>query len=262
MKNLASPHSIQKILKCYSSFGDKKLKIGSSFEYYHCPMWKNSIMSPIYITSQKNWEKDLAKVVANFKNPYKKSPLNAAAPYFNLTTNDSTAVDKKLILKLEKLGWHTTNIDYSLNLWTKPLELKIPKGIQIKVGNYFDPLIYPHFLKTMEDNFAIDDTFMKYFNKMLKTIEQDVMTVMLCKNEKVIGAVVVAVKNESACLLCGSINKEFRKKKLWNVLNAATQGISAAKGAKVWIYTTAQPELLWRGDETYRTTVFTYRGVV
>lgn len=261
MSQLANPETIQQILNCYSALGEKKLKIGNSFEYYHCPLWRNSAMSPILISSQASWEKEVAKIETMFKKPIAKSQFSARNPYFNLLTNGKSPTDKKLILKLEKLGWKTTSYESSLNLWRKQIPLNIPKGVRIKIGNYFDPQIYPSFLKTMEDNFSCDNVFMKTLNKMIKTIEQDVMTILLCKNDKVLGAVVVAVKNNGAYLFCGSINNPYRNKKLWNVLNAAAQAVSAARGAKVWAYTTATPQLLWRGNETYRITVFTKKQV-
>ena len=109
----------------------------------------------------------------------------------------------------------------------------------------------------MEENFSCNDVFMKGLNKMLKGIEEDVITVLLFKNNKVAGAGLVAVKNEGAYLFCGSINKSYRNKKLWKVLASARQAVSAARGAKIWITTTSTAQLLWRGDETYRISVFT-----
>lgn len=257
MSKLATPETIQQILRCYSALGDKKLKIGNSFEYYDCPLWRNYIMTPIFLAKQVSWEKDLPKIESMFKKPVQKSRFNSSIPYFNLLTKGKAALDKKQISKLAKLGWTTTPLEESLNLWTKAIDLKIPKGVQIKFGNYFDPLIYPDFLKTMEDNFACDDIFMKAFNKMIKTCEEDVITILLCKNNQTIAAGLVAVKNEGAYLFCGSINKAYRNKKLWNVLTAARQAASAARGAKVWAITTSNPHLLWRGDETYRMSYFT-----
>lgn len=261
MNKFPTSKTIQQLLNCYSALGDKKLKIGNSFEYYYCPLWRNSAMSPILISSQKSWQKDLTKIETMFKKPVAKSPFNAKYPYFNLLTNSKTPLNKKITSKLLENGWSKTNFESSLNVWRNPIKLEIPIGIQIKVGNYFDKTIYPGFLKTMEDNFSCDQVFMKTFNKTIKTIQKDVLSVLLCKDDKVIGAVLVAVKNDGAYLMCGSINKAYRKKNLWNVLLAAAQSVSAGKGAKIWVYSTSAPQLLWRGDKTYRNSVFVKRPV-
>lgn len=256
MSKLATPETIQDILNCYSALGNKKIKIGTSFQYYDCPWWRNFVMSPIYLSKTSSLKKDLAKIEKVFKKPIPKSPYSSTDPYFNILSKGKAPLDKKFISRLEKQGWVTTSRENSLNLWNNPLELKIPKGVQVKFGNYFDPNIYPHFLKTMKENFKSSDDFMKSLNKMFKTIEDELITVLLCKNDKVIGAGLVAVKNGGAYLFCGSINKAQRNKKLWNVLAAARQAVSAAKGAKVWVTTTSTPQLLWRGDETYRISIF------
>lgn len=261
MNKFATPEVIQQILSCYSALGEKKLKIGNSFEYYDCPYWRNPVMTPILISKHVNWEKDISKIETIFKKPIQKSRFSFSTPYFNLLTQGKAPLSKKLALKLEKQGWVTTSREFSLNVWTNLIDLKIPKDIQVKFGNYFDPQIYPHFLKTMEDNFSCDEIFMKSFNKMLRTCEKDVITVLLCKNDKILGAGLVAVKNEGAYLFCGSINKSHRNKNLWKVLAAARQAVSAAKGAKIWATTTHAPQLLWRGDETYRISVFTKKQV-
>ncbi|MEA9356276.1 hypothetical protein SHI21_08685 [Bacteriovorax sp. PP10] len=213
-------------------------------------------MTPVMISNQKSWEKDIPKIETMFKKPVSKSPFNAKYPYFNLLTKGNAPVDKKIILKLKNEGWSTNVHESSLNFWRNPINLEIPKGIQVKIGNYFDKSIYPGFLKTMEDNFSCDDVFMKTFNKMMKNVEKDVLSVLICKNDKVLGAVLIAVKNSGAYLMCGSINKAYRKKNLWNVLLASAQSASVGKGAKFWVYSTNAPQLLWRGDETYRNTVF------
>lgn len=257
MSKLATPETIQQILSCYSALGNKKLKIGNSFEYYDCPLWRNSAMTPILISKQASWDKEITKIETMFKKPILKSRFSSQTPYFNLLTQGKSPLDKKLIFKLDSLGWVTTPRENSLNLWTNLIDLKIPKGVQVKFGNYFDPQIYPHFLKTMEENFSCNEIFMKSLNKMLRTCEEDVMTILLCKNDKTLGAGLVAVKNGGAYLFCGSINKAYRNKKLWKVLAAARQAASAARGAKVWVTTTNTPQLLWRGDETYRISVFT-----
>lgn len=256
MSKLPTPETIQKILNCYSALGNKKQKIGNSFEYYHCPLWRNSAMTPILISNQDSLIKDIKKIETIFKKPVSKSKFNSRYPYFNFLTKGKSALNKQLVLNFAEQGWKTNDYESSLNLWRNPIDLKIPKGIQIKFGNYFDTSLYPDFLKTMEDNFSCDDVFMKTFNKMIKQIERDIISVLLYKDEQVVGAVLVAVKNGGAYLMCGSINKQFRKKKLWNVLLSAAQNISAGKGAKIWVYSTGTPELLWRGDETYRITVF------
>lgn len=261
MNKFPTSETIQQLLNCFSSLGDKKLKIGNSFEYYFCPLWRNSAMTPILISNQKSWEKDLSKLETMFKMPVAKSPFNAKYPYFNLLTNSKSPLDKKIISKLQEHGWSPNDYESSFNVWRNPILLEIPTGIQIKVGNYFDKTIYPDFLKTMEENFLCDEVFMKTFNKMMKTIQKNVICVLLCKNDKVVGAVLVAVKNNGAYLMCGSINKTYRKKNLWNVLLAAAQSVSAGKGAKTWVYITSAPELLWRGDETYRNTVFMKKSI-
>ncbi len=257
MGQLASEKTIQDLLNCYSSLGSKKTKIGQSFAFYHCEYWRNFVMSPVFITSTKGWETDLPKVEKAFKTPVPKSPYNAGLPYFNLLTKGKASVDKKLIKKLEAEGWSASDYESSLNVWRRPIPLSIPKDILIKSGNYFDPEIYSEFLKTMKDNFSSSDLFMKTLNKMLKGVQENLITVLLCHKGKTIGAVVVAVKNEGAYLFCGSINKSHRSKDLWSVLHSATQAISGARGAKIWVFTTATKQLLWRGDETYRVNIFT-----
>ena len=256
MNKLADPQTIQQILNCYSALGEKKNIIGNSFEYYDCPFWKNSAMTPVFVTNPNSLHEDVDKIKSMFNRPNLKSKYNATYPYFNLLTKGKKPVDKKLILKLEKQGWTTRQDEASYNFWKKQIDLKIPKGYQVKVGNYFDTAMYSGFLKTMEKNFLVDALFMKTFNKMLKTIDENVLTIHLCKNDKVVGAGLVATKNGGAYLFCGSIHKSHRKKNLWKVLVAARQAASAAKGAKVWITLTSAPELLWRGDETFRNTVF------
>ncbi len=257
MNNFANQSSIKQILDCYCALGEEHIKIGRSFEYYPCPFWRNPVMSPILITKLSHWQKDLEKVENISRISQERSKYNDKKAYFNILTNGKKKLDKDLIQRLEKLGWSTKPEDFSLNLWTSQIELNIPKGVQIKFGNYFDPDIYPHFLKTLELNFATDKSFMRIFNKMIKLIEPHVTTVLLYKNHKVIGAGLVATKNGGAYLFCGSINKAYRNKNLWKTLAAARQSVSAAKGAKSWITCTRNPHLLWRGDKTFRISVFT-----
>ncbi|MBY0413445.1 MAG: hypothetical protein K2Q18_04740, partial [Bdellovibrionales bacterium] len=224
---LPSLESINQILDCYSSLGKKKNKIGKSFEGYNCHLWYNEVMSPIFITNPKIWTKDLKKIEAHFNKPIPKSKYSRKFPYFDLLTVGKKRVDPKLIRSLKAQGWNTAHKDNSLNLWRSPIPLELPKGVQVKFGNYFDKEMYPHFLKTMKINFKCDTFFMNSLNKMIKTIDQEVFTVLVYKNGKVAGAGLVSVKNSGAFLFCGSIYKAYRNKNLWKVLASARQAVSA-----------------------------------
>lgn len=199
---------------------------------------------------------DLKKLEINFKRPIQKSPYNYKNPYVNYLTVGKKPLNKKIVKDFLANGWQHFAGENSLNLWRSIIKTEIPKNIQIKSGRYFDKDIYPYFLETMKENFSVSDEFMKYLNKMLLTVEENIITVLLLKNEQVVGAGLVAVKNEGAYLFCGSINKRYRNKKYWKVLASARQSASAMKGAKVWITTTSVPQLLWKGDETYRISHF------
>lgn len=256
MNKMPSKDTIQDILNCFSALGEKKFRIGTSFEFYHCPLWKNSVMSPVLITNHKNMFSDLKKLEHDYKKPIQKSPYNFKNAYVNYLTLGKAPLSKKVRQSFKEKDWLYYESEDSLNLWRSIIQTDIPKNIQIRSGRYFDPDIYPYFLETMKENFSCSDDFMKHLNKMLRTIEENIITVLLMKNNKVIGAGLVAVKNGGAFLFCGSINKKHRNKKYWKVLASARQTLSAMKGAKVWITTTKVPQLLWRGDETYRISNF------
>lgn len=217
-------------------------------------------MSPVLITNHNKMFSELKKLESDYKKPIAKSPYSFKRAYVNYLTIGKKPLNKKIQKQFVDQGWQYFADEESLNLWKSIIPADIPKNVQIKSGRYFDPEIYPHFLMTMKENFSVSDEFMKYLDKMLKKIEANVITVLLIKNEKVIGAGLVAVKNEGAILFCGSIHKKYRNKKYWKVLASARQSLSAMKGAKVWITTTRVPQLLWRGDETYRISNFSKKA--
>jgi hypothetical protein len=248
--------SFKKIYTAYSSLG-RLTKINSDLSFYHCDFWRNATMSPIFLNPSKNWKKSLINLETYFERTKNKS-LYDSPPYFNLLSKGKSKLPTEIIPTFSKCGWKLNTKETSLNFWRFPLALALPKGIHLRIGNYFDREIYPHFLKAMQDNFECDRQFMSYLNKMIKGVEHDTSTTLLFNHRgSCIGAGLVATKNNSAFLYCGSINRSYRGKNLWKTLVAARQMVSGSRGAKSWITTTRVPQLLWRGDETYRVNIFT-----
>jgi hypothetical protein len=254
---LQSPDALtlKKILSSYSSLG-KRVDLGDELKFYHCDQWKNSVMSPIILNQSKNWKKSLDNLELHFKNHSKKSPYDSS-PYFNLIAKGKKSLPTETLKILRQHGWEPMAVKSSLNIWNHPLDLKLPRGIHIRTGSYFDAQLYPHFLKAMQKNFKASKEFMLHLNKMMKTIESNVTTVLLySESGSCVGAGLVATKNNAAFLFCGSVNKPYRGRKLWKVLVAARQMISSSQGAKSWITTTRISQLLWQGEDTYRIHIF------
>ena len=247
--------TFDQILNSYSSLGEV-VHLGTDLKFYDCNHWKNSVMSPIFINQSKNYENALLHLDSHFKKTSKKSPYNSS-PYFNLLASGKGKLSPAVIRSFRLQVWQLDNVVSSLNLWNYALELKIPKEFHLRVGHYFDPQIYPHFLNAMKTNFKSSDQFMLYLNKMIKGIENETRVVLIFNDRGTcVAAGLVSTKNEGAFIFCGSIHKRYRGRNLWKVLVAARQMISAEQGAKVWITTTRVPQLLWRGDQTFRIHIF------
>ncbi len=69
---------------------------------------------------------------------------------------------------------------------------------------------------------------------------------------KPIASGLVASKGPYNYLYCGSLNREYRKKGIRNLLVAARQSVSAVNSESIWITSARNPKIKGKGDLSFK----------
>ncbi|MNT01134.1 hypothetical protein D3C72_1355880 [compost metagenome] len=126
----------------------------------------------------------------------------------------------------------------------------LPKGYSFKVGRYFDKAVYKDFVKMMKENFKTSKQFQSELDRMHRTIEENLLTVVIYNSKsKAVGAgLVVTGADRASFLYCGSISSKYRRKGLWKLLVAARQSASNTGSGHIWATTTFNSNIMFKGD--------------
>lgn len=245
-----------KINQCYSALGRRMPSLGEDISHFHCERWRNSVMSPFFLKSPRNWTIQLRRAESYFQRHGPKRPFDAAGAYINLLDVDPGHRNSLLLAAARRLDWKVDIRPNTMNVWENQRPLVLAKSFHLVIGRYFDRAAYRGFRNTMVENFGTKPKFMHELDVMMQGIEERVRTVLLYHEGGMIaGGGLVATNAHGAFLFCGSVGKRFRGKGLWNALVSARQMVSAGQGAKCWITTTRTKGILGKGDFSFPLTV-------
>lgn len=256
MKRRLDAAVFSRILGCYAALGRRVPALGAGLHHSHCERWRNATMSPFFLSSKQNLQRQLMQAESYFRRHRSKHPYDAHGAYANLLGVDAVGGDRRTASIARGLGWEVDPRPGTLNAWNNLRPVVLMKSFHLVTGRYFDRSIHRGFKKTMAENFGTKPKFLHQLDEMMRGIEERVRTVLLYhESGKIAGGGLVATREANAFLFCGSIVKPYRGKGLWNALVATRQMVSAQQGAEFWITTTRTQSILGKGDFSYPMTV-------
>ncbi|MGE4133371.1 MAG: hypothetical protein AB7F86_17135 [Bdellovibrionales bacterium] len=248
---------VLKVGQAYEGLGPLVKRLPNGILHYDCQRWRNSVMSPMLLTSARLTPRDLQKIAAYHRAPYLYDSKRPYVQFLGGSAGDNKANHELL----RRQGWtkQAYATQNTVNIWTRPIPLELPKGIEMRVARYFDPRVRRDFLKLMKANFNLTSLFLSELEKMHSLIEPRLRTVVLynAKKTAVATGLVAVGKKGSHYLYCGSVAKQARGQGLWRVLVAARQAASLDGHAdSTWVTTTANKRIRGKGDINCRMIVY------
>lgn len=253
-----SPSLALKVGQAYGGLGPLAKQTPQGFIHYDCYRWRNAVMAPMLLTSSRIRKTDLEKLAARHRVRF---TYDSKLPYVQFLSGSPAdqAANHKL---LRDLGWKKQAFaqQNTINIWTRPLSLELPKGIEVRVARYFDPRVRADFLKLLKANFTPTPHFISELEKLHAKIEPRLRTVVLYNAKKTpVASGLVAIGDGAHYLYCGSVAKKARGLGLWRVLVAARQAVSlGADENPIWVTTTGNKLIRAKGDINCRMIVYTY----
>lgn len=254
---------LSQIAESYSGLGIRPAGIPALFGHYHCPHWRNQVMSPVWPTSPE-LSRGAVRGLERFflRNPPRRSHDRFFSSYLNLLSGRGghAIVDAKRILRDE--GWTRFPQDSKLNVWEKPLSAPIPAGYSLRVGRLRSTPVHKDFIALTRRNFGSSAFFVKELEAMFSTIAKNTIEVVAYdrKNRPAAAGLVVTGKG-AAFLFCGSVVPSHRGRGLWKALVGARQALSALDGARIWTTSTTNPRIAGKADRSLKILVY-HKGPV
>lgn len=246
--------------QAYEGLGPLEKNLPKDMLHYDCYRWRNPVMAPMLKTSARIRKSDLDLVMDLHRTRY---TYDAKSPYVQMLSGSPTdqAINHRL---LRALGWKKgpSAQQLTVNIWTRPLPLELPKGIEMRVARYFDPRVRADFLKLLKANFDLTAHFISELEKLHAQIEPCLRTVVLYDRKKapVASGLVSIGKERAHYLYCGSVAKKARGRGLWRILVAARQAVSLDSNSdSIWVTTTANKRIRAKGDINCRMIVYSLK---
>jgi|GEM_PF-4488687 len=232
--------TLKKVLFHYSALGER-VNLGGGFNFYRCPGWLNSVMTPIFHSSgipSANDLKHLEHYFARIKT--RKTPYDCSMPYFCVDVTHHPK-PKSIASRFTPLGYtYLGNKFICLHDHLDSFEL--PKGTRIVLSEYFDRHTYPLMQEQFQESFQQTPLFRREFDRMIKLAPGNTYSVLLQSGKnQVLASGLFTLKGRHCALWSGSVSKKYRGNGYSRLSIEARKLMSAGLGAESWIFFTHNP---------------------
>ncbi|MBI2362800.1 MAG: hypothetical protein HYV15_05400, partial [Elusimicrobia bacterium] len=249
--------ALPRVLSAYAGLGPRPVGVPRAFSHFHCPRWRNPVMSPVWPTERSAAAADLARLEAFFKRHPKRRPFDdARMGYLTALLGPGGHDVRRIAAAAASRGW-TRRDSGTLEAWLRPERLSLPDGYYASSARVGASPLHRDFLRLCRESFHWSARFEHEIVATYRTLAARTLEVVLySRSRRPAAAGLVTTQGGGAFLWCGSVSPRHRGRGLHRALRAARQHASRADGAEFWATSTRNPRISGRGELSWRIAMF------